>query len=490
MTMGTLFWILTVIVCGVFLVISWKVQGQANESFSHYAIGGSSFPMYLIFFTQFATIMGAGNFIGHAGSGYENGIGWLAFILGEQGSKIVFALVFAGLAGRFTYNTMPEMIDDLIVRDKLTRILCGILSACIMVAWVGGQGKAFGEIFQVFTGADPLPIILLFSAIFIVYTFMGGVYSVVWTDLFQGILCVIFGIIFYLFAFSKVDFSLVELGSRLEAVGKGDMWTFANLDFMGTLNTFLTGLVGVLVAQTYWQRCYACKTSKTARDGLLYSGIICVIMTMLTALVGLIILTLNQDLNAGSAMPWFMMYCTPMLVGAGIFVLILCAGMSSADSCLNSAAVLVVNDLVRPFGKHSDQQLVKLAKWATLFIGVAASVAAIYASSIISLFSRAYSMAGAGVAPLLCIGFLWKERKGQRPEMSKCNSKVTAWGARVGIIVGAVVSQLPIANAVLVGLVASSVSIIVVSLLTRNVPVERCFRSEGDAHPIPKDTAV
>ena len=189
-------------------------------------------------------------------------------------------------------------------------------------------------------------------------------------------------------------------------------------------------------------------------------------------------------------MPWFMMYCTPMLVGAGIFVLILCAGMSSADSCLNSAAVLVVNDLVRPFGKHSDQQLVKLAKWATLFIGVAASVAAIYASSIISLFSRAYSMAGAGVAPLLCIGFLWKERNGQRPEMSKCNSKVTALGARVGIIVGAVVSQLPIANAVLVGLVASSVSIIVVSLLTRNVPVERCFRSEGDAHPIPKDTAV
>lgn len=68
----------------------YKGEGQANESFSQYAIGGSSFPMILIFFTQFATIMGAGNFIGHAGSGYEQGIGWLAFILGEQGSKIIF----------------------------------------------------------------------------------------------------------------------------------------------------------------------------------------------------------------------------------------------------------------------------------------------------------------------------------------------------------------------------------------------------------------
>lgn len=486
--MGTLFWILTVVVCGVFLVISWRVKEQANESFSHYAIGGSSFPMLLIFFTQFATIMGAGNFVGHAGSGYEQGVGWLAFILGEQGSKIVFALVFAGLAGRFTYNTMPEMIDDLIVRDKFTRALCGILATAIMVAWVGGQGKAFGEIFQVFTGANPLPIIFLFSAIFIVYTVMGGIYSVVWTDLFQGILCLVFGVIFYIFAFSKVDFSLSVLGQRLADVGKGELWTFANLDVMGTVNQFLTGLIGVLVAQTYWQRCYACKDSRTARNGLLYSGITCVIMTMLTALVGLIIMTLNQDLNSGSAMPWFMMYCTPAIIGAGIFVLILCAGMSSADSCLNSAAVLVVNDLIRPFSHSTDRDLIRDAKIATVVIGIAASVAAIYASSIISLFSRAYSMAGAGIAPLLCIGLVWKKRPGEKATMSKCNSKVTPWGARVGIVVGAVVSQLPFLgnNAVLIGLVASSVCIIVVSLLTRNIPVEKEFVSEGDAHPIPK----
>ena len=476
MSMGTIFWILTVIICGVFLIISIKVKDQANESFSQYAIGGSSFPMILIFFTQFATIMGAGNFIGHAGSGYEQGIGWLAFILGEQGSKIIFALVFAGLAGHFTYNTMPEMIDDLIVRDKFTRALCGILGACIMIAWVGGQGKAFGELFQVFTNANPIPIIFLFSAIFIVYTVMGGVYSVVWTDLFQGIICLVFGTVFYLFAFSKVDFSLAEL------------WSFANVDLMGSVNKFLTGLIGVLVAQTYWQRCYACKNAKTARNGLLYSGIICVVMTMMTALVGLIIMTMNQDLSSGNAMPWFMMHCTPPLIAAGIFTLILCAGMSSADSCLNSAAVLVVNDLVRPFSRSSDRDLVKDAKIATVIIGVASSLAAIYASSVISLFAKAYSMAGAGMAPLLCIGLVWKERKGEKTEMSRCNSRITPWGARAGIVTGAVLSQLSFLgnNAVLIGLAASSVVIVAVSLLTKNVPVEPVFRSEGDEHPIPK----
>ncbi|MBP5239525.1 MAG: sodium:solute symporter family protein, partial [Oscillospiraceae bacterium] len=64
MSTGTLFWILTIIVCGIFLVISWRVREKSGQSFKHYAIGGASFSILMIFFTQFASIMGAGNFIG------------------------------------------------------------------------------------------------------------------------------------------------------------------------------------------------------------------------------------------------------------------------------------------------------------------------------------------------------------------------------------------------------------------------------------------
>ena len=75
--------------------------------------------------------------------------------------------------------------------------------------------------------------------------------------------------------------------------------------------------------------------------------------------------------------------------------------------------------------------------------------------------------------------------------MGKRNSKVTPWGARCGIVAGAVTSQLSfLPNAVLIGIVASSVAIVVVSMLTRNVPVEPCFASEGNAHPIPKSHPV
>ncbi|MBE6989566.1 MAG: sodium:solute symporter family protein [Ruminococcaceae bacterium] len=482
MSIGTLFWILTFMICAIFLVISWRVRDASQQSFSHYAIGGASFSMVMIFFTQFASIMGAGNFIGHAGSGYENGVSWLAFIAGEQGAKLVFALTFAGFAGSMRYYTLPGMIDDLITRDKVTRILAGVLSASIMVAWVGGQGKAFGEIFRVFTGINPIPVIFLFSAIFIIYTCMGGIYSVVYTDLVQGILCLIFGTLFYVFSFSKVNYSLAELGSRLSAVGREELWSFSSLDTGALINRFLTGLVGILVAQIYWQRCFSCKTRQIARRGLFYSGIIAAVMTMLTAFVGLIVMTMNQELDANTAMPWFMMNCVPQVIAAGIFVLILAAGMSSADSCLNSAAVLVVNDVIRPiFPERTDARLIRDAKRWTVIIGVISSVCAIYASTIISLFSKAYAMAGSGLVPLLVIGLLWKERGDEKHIMQKRNSRVTPWGARCGIVVGAVCSQVSAFgdSATIIGLLASAVTVVVVSLLTRHVSIPERMVSPG-----------
>lgn len=475
MNLGGLLWFITILMCGVFLIISWKVKDAAQQSFSNYAIGGKSFPMYLIFCTQFATIMGVGNFIGHSGKGYEVGLPWMAFILGEQGSKIIFALFIAGLAGRFTYNTFPEFIDDLIARDKVSRAMGGILASMIMIAWVGGQGRAFGNIFNVVTGANPIPIIFLFTAVFILYTTLGGIYSVVWTDLFQGVLVLIFGTTFYIYAFSPVDWSIAEIGVRLTELGRAEMWSLGTGNTMELITKFVTGCVGILVAQIYWQRCFSATNGKTAKNGLLYSGIIAIIMVMLTALVGMVIFTLNQDLTPDNAMPWFLNNYVPLGIAAMIFALILAAGMSSADSNLNAASILIVNDLIRPFKPNtSDKTLVMYAKLLTVVIGLFAGIAAIYASSILDMFSKAYSMAGGGLVPLLLVGLLWKERPNEEFQMGTKNSKVTPWGARTGIVVGSALTQIPALgpNRMLIALAISAVLIIIVSSFTKNMPIK------------------
>jgi SSS family solute:Na+ symporter len=471
MDLGTALWIITIVLCGFFLWISWRVQGKAGESFSQYAIGGGNFPIYLILFTEFATIMGVGNFVGHAGRGYSLGLPWMSFILGEQGSKILFALLFAGIAGRFTYNTVAEMADDLFVRDKWTRAIAALLACCIMIAWTGGQGKAFGAIFNIATGADPIPIIIFFSAVFIIYTALGGIHSVVWTDLFQGIIVLVLGVAFYFYAFEPVHWSFAELGDRLTAMGKGELWSFSKVNPMTMVVNFVTATVGVLSAQIYWQRCFAAKNAGVARNGLLISGCAALIMVLGTCLVGMIVLTLNPNLaKPDDAVPWLLTKYMPVWLSAMVFTLILAAGMSSADSNLNSAAVLIVNDLIKPFRSDlDDQALVKCAKWLTFIIGIFACWAAVVADTILGMFARAYAMAGGGLVPLLLVGFLWRERSNEPLQMGRKNSKITPWGARVGLVVGSLMTQITALgpNRVLIALATAIVLIVVVSMLTR-----------------------
>ncbi len=64
--LATIVIIITLVFCGLFFMVSWRVKDSAASSFAMYAIGGGALPLYLVLFSDIATIMGAGNFIGHA----------------------------------------------------------------------------------------------------------------------------------------------------------------------------------------------------------------------------------------------------------------------------------------------------------------------------------------------------------------------------------------------------------------------------------------
>lgn len=467
MSLTAICWIITIIFCGAFLYISYKVQDNAQENFAQYAIAGGTMPLWLIMWTDFATIMGAGNFIGHATQGFKIGFMDIPFVFGEQGSKIIFALIFAGFAGRFTYITLSEMMEDLLHRDKITRILVGLLTCSIMVAWVGGQAMGLGQIFHVFTGADPVPVIILFNVVFIIYTVLGGIYSVVYTDVLQGIMVVLFGIIFYAYALAPIHYSIAELQQKLVAVGAPELATM-KFPLVKVLTQFITGCFGILAAQVYWQRCFAAKDQNTARNAMLISGIFAVIAVSLTAIVGMVTKTLNPTLDPNQAMPWLMLHSVPTFVIAIVFALILAAAMSSADSNLNSAAVIIVNDIVKEVNpKLSEKQLVKYAQIITCIVGIFSAIAGITNSSIIGLFSKAYTMAGGGIVPVMLVGLLWKKDYTKAFTMGTRNSRLSAWGARLGIIIGAIVSLSKMG--ILWGVAISAVVAIIVSLIAPDV---------------------
>ncbi|WP_332651147.1 sodium:solute symporter family protein [Lysinibacillus sp. 54212] len=463
--LATWTWISTIILSLFFILMSLVFRKKSNESFLQFAIAGGTLPFFLILFSDIATIMGVGNFIGHSSKGFESGIANIPFIIGEQGSKIIFALLFAGFAARFTYKSIGELLNDLILRDKLSRAIVGILTSGIMIAWIGGQAKGMGALFSVFTNTDPLPLIFFFSAVFILYTMIGGMYSVVWTDLVQGGLLIGLAIWFYVSVLAKIDFSYSNLKSMLIEVDAGYL-TQLNISGWEVLSLFITGCFGILAAQVYWQRCFAADNPKAASRAMFYSGFVAIAFTILSSITGMIVKAMNPTLESGQAISWLIMSEMSELAALLFFILIFLAAISSASSQLHSAAVVIVNDIVMPYKKGlEDKSLIKLSKWLVVVVGVFSILAAIYSQSIISLFSMAYTMAGGGVVPVLIVGLLWKSRREEKFEMGFHNSKVSIWGGRIGLVSGAIVS---IVFGILWGVLISMLLTVIVSMVLPN----------------------
>ena len=90
------------------ILIGYLMAHKGSQSAKHYFISGKELPLFLMFFLDFASVLGVGNFIGYAGKGYEIGLSQFWMMMGEQGTKVLFAVTVAGIAGRYAYTTFNE----------------------------------------------------------------------------------------------------------------------------------------------------------------------------------------------------------------------------------------------------------------------------------------------------------------------------------------------------------------------------------------------
>ncbi len=147
---------------------------------------------FVLFFTLIATNFSAFFFLGFAGAGYR--IGYSYYGMMATGTAFV-ALAFY-LIGRPVwklgktrgYITPPEMLGDLL-QSKLLRITVLLVMVVFTVPYLAIQPIGAGILLSSLT-KDLIPYFpgaVLLTAIIVLYVFVGGMRSVVWTDVMQGV---------------------------------------------------------------------------------------------------------------------------------------------------------------------------------------------------------------------------------------------------------------------------------------------------------------
>ncbi len=370
----------------VFLFIGFVSMKNSN-SINGYVLANRSQDGFSVGLSLSATIMGASSTIGMAALVYKIGLPGIWWLLSGVFGLIILHLFLAQRANVLGVMTLPEAMGKFY--GEYARIFSAVL---IVVAWSGivaAQFIAAGKVLSTVSNIDYKILVFLSGVFTVIYTLIGGQYSVFKTDKLQFFI-LFFGIVIVAI-FLLLNYKLPPL--------KNDMLSFPINAHFGIKKLLLFILVvGIPYAAgpDMYSRIFAAKNPKAAREGVLLTILAVVIFALMIAVIGIYAHSFN---TSGERLLTDMANnILPPAVSYIFIAAILSAIVSSADTCLLSASAITSLDIL----KHTSVKSIKISVGV---IGMIAILIALYYGSIIKTLLISYGIYTGSVAVPLILGF-------------------------------------------------------------------------------------
>ncbi len=370
----------------VFLFIGFVSMKNSN-SINGYVLANRSQDGFSVGLSLSATIMGASSTIGMAALVYKIGLPGIWWLLSGVFGLIILHLFLAQRANVLGVMTLPEAMGKFY--GEYARIFSAVL---IVVAWSGivaAQFIAAGKVLSTVSNIDYKILVFLSGVFTVIYTLIGGQYSVFKTDKLQFFI-LFFGIVIVAI-FLLLNYKLPPL--------KNDMLSFPINAHFGIKKLLLFILVvGIPYAAgpDMYSRIFAAKNPKAAKEGVLLTILAVVIFALMIAVIGIYAHSFN---TSGERLLTDMANnILPPAVSYIFIAAILSAIVSSADTCLLSASAITSLDIL----KHTSVKSIKISVGV---IGMIAILIALYYGSIIKTLLISYGIYTGSVAVPLILGF-------------------------------------------------------------------------------------
>lgn len=447
------------------VVVSRKIQNHEDS-----VVAGRSFGSFLAGVGKAANLAGGSTSVGGTGYGYTYGISGSWFGI----ANIIFGLILAPIApriwkamdrGRFT--SIGEYLGYRF--GKKAQIIAGFLNTCTYIGFVAAQIVATATIVTVLLGWDYTVSAVVTTVVVILYTILGGLKAVVYTDCMQiGILYLGIVIILPIIAVNAVG-GLSEVWNNIPDA-------YHSIGSMGWFEIIGVILIPTITAPFTVQSTYsytaACKDAKSARNCNLWSSLIYAFPAFAVILIGLCCYVLYPGLASDQdALPRIIIELLPHGLVGLLLAAILSATMSTSSTCLlcsvNCFLVDVV-DVIRKEKKEDEdpKKKLRLTRILMAVIGVFTLVTSLLYPNIIDLIVLGYAVACGGLlAPVIAAMY---SKKATTPACLA--SMIVGGGAHVVIQLTGIFTFPPI----FVSLPLSVILMLVVSAVTKK-PDPSCY---------------
>jgi SSS family solute:Na+ symporter len=326
---------------------------------------------FILAATLTATNVNLYSFVGQSGVAYKHGISivWHTW----TGNM---ALVFSGLfvipiLRRLKIRTIPEFLS--LRYNKSIRILVGFLWVFRLSFWLGVVLYTGVVAAQAITGIQSYTFwVLVISLIVIIYTYLGGMWSIALMDVVQFIFMMIGALIILPMAMRVIGWwpGLVSglPSSHLQLITKTGPYNWAFV-----IAIWILGIEWACVDQGLLQRAFSAETTKSVAKGLVFAGIIATPFALLWYIPGLAASVISPGLaNPDSAIPTLITQLLPTVVFGFVVLGLIGSQMSTIDSNLGAAATLFTNDIYTRILKRepTQKEVLRVVRIATICIGI------------------------------------------------------------------------------------------------------------------------
>lgn len=408
----TLFWVflfyLFILWTGVWASKKGKEKSKGSGAVDEVLLGGRNLGLLVGALTMTATWVGGGYINGTAESVYSNGLVWTQAPWGYALSLFIGGLFFAKVMRRKNYTTLLDPFEQK-YGHKVSSLL--FIPALIGdVFWTSAILAALGHTFSTLLGVDFTIAVVISSAIAIAYTYMGGLWSVAYTDVIQLIFIFIglsVAVPFVVSYAGGLGFVLDQysqnFGSEARLIPEGkvflsalrfdtstqwgrQIWHWLDLAFLLALGGIPWGV--------YFQRVLACPTPELARTLSYVAAFGCLLMAIPAVLIGAAAVSVDWSVvgdgtrpEAAMILPYVLRFLTPKWVSIIGLSAIAAAVMSSIDSSILSSASMFTWNVFRPFSREpTEKKMMFVTKVSILVVGTMATLLALRVQSVYALW--------------------------------------------------------------------------------------------------------
>jgi len=425
----------------------WFGKDQRNTR--DYFLGSRNIPWWGIGVSIVAAETSALTIIGVPAIAYGSNILFIQMIVGYVIARIILAVVMVPHYMKGEIYSPYQLLEQHLGRGPrrlagafflfLETMAAGVrvYVACIPIRLLLGESVcSFGGLVDPILGA-----ILLFVGLSLLYTYIGGVKAVIWTDAVQFGLFLAGGVFALFYIPTLIDGGWGAVMAQAGAAGKL-AWLNTSFTFSAPFNIWM-GVIGgtVMVLSTHGaeqlivQRVLACRDVADGRKALALSAVLIFPLFLIFLLVGVMLWAFYQghpfqiplpEARPGIKsndfiFPIFMMTEVPHILKGFLIVAILSAAMSSISSAITSLASVSTMDFVKQIVKGRDEEyFLRFSKISTVFWAAVLVGTAWLTREVTFVLNAAFSLRGLTAGALLgslIIALFWK-RLGARATMA------------------------------------------------------------------------